>query len=364
VFDLISQSMLFLLESLKHIVGNYGWAIIVLTLLVRFALWPVSRSQMRSMKMMQDLQPKMKMLQERYKTDPQRLQMEMMKLYKEYKFNPLGGCLPMLVQLPIFIGLYWAISNPHFMAGDDPTFLNMIHLKHTGVVSHAGKSFDGQMSLSSESGGFLGMGKDHIIASPDMTVSLLNGTTVEKKIPNANKALDITPKELQAGIPIQITSSYNQLGLQDYAGFVKTIQLNVVNTSTKEMEQVTFSPTDKTMPLQTSLPSIPGKTEPHFDVLFLVVIFALTMIGSQKLMTTQTAPTGNEQQKMMMKFMPIMFSGFMFIFPIPAGVLLYMVTNSLFQIFQSWIFQRSSNADAGSPPSQTILDIKPDTPQA
>ena len=109
-----------LLKTLASFVGNYGIAIIVLTIIVRLAMWPLNVSQQRSMKMMQTLQPKLKAIQDRYKNDPQRMQQKMMEFYKEHKFNPMGGCLPLLIQMPIFILLYSALMSPQFiqMAGD------------------------------------------------------------------------------------------------------------------------------------------------------------------------------------------------------------------------------------------------------
>lgn len=362
MFELITQSMLFLLQSLKTIVGDYGWAIIALTLLVRIALWPVSRSQMKSMKMMQELQPKMKQIQERYKSDPQKMQLEMMKLYKDYKFNPLGGCLPMLIQLPVFLGLYWAVSHPTFMTSGDPVFLNFIHLNHTGIISHAGLSHDGKMNLAAEGGGgFFGAGKDHLVAGPTMKITLKNGNILEQKVHNTNEVLTVVPKEPRAGVPLRLISSYGRLKLEGYEGLVDTIEMSVLNNATKEAETVVFKPSGEKASFRTSLDTVAGKTVPNFDVLILVVLFAASMLLSQKAMTAQTASTGSEQQQQMMKMMPIMFSVFLFIFPIPAGVLLYMDTNSLFQLFQTWFFQRGDKKDAsGSPPSQTILDIKPD----
>ncbi len=367
MFDLITQSIIFLLESLKAVLGDYGWAIIALTVLVRAVLWPVSRSQMKAMKAMQELQPKMKSIQERYKTDPQKMQAEMMKLYKDHKFNPLGGCLPMLVQLPLFLGLYWAISNPQFMTGEDPTWLNMVHLKHTGIITHAGRSNDGEMSVSEGGGGFffgLGGGSDAIVAGERMTVVLKNGKTLEDvKIPDAGKALKVVPKEARPGIPLKLSATFERLGLEGYEGQVDRIDLSVINNATKEMERIRFTPRDERSTVTTTLETTAGKTAMNIDVLVLVIIFAVTMIISQRMMTAQAGNTGNEQQQQMMKFLPIMFSIFLFIFPIPAGVLLYMDTNSLFQIFQTWVFQREKDAAGKSnPPSQRVLDIKPDSP--
>jgi len=86
--------------------GNWGVAIILLTICVRSVLWPVQARSNRTMKRMGMLSPKLKELQEKYKDEPQKLNSEMMKMYREYGVNPLGGCLPMLIQIPIFFGFY------------------------------------------------------------------------------------------------------------------------------------------------------------------------------------------------------------------------------------------------------------------
>ncbi|MGC9529086.1 MAG: YidC/Oxa1 family membrane protein insertase [Candidatus Bipolaricaulaceae bacterium] len=89
--------------------GNYGWAIILFTLVTRVILYPLMRNQLRSMAKMQRLQPKVKKLQEKYKDDRETLQKQMLELYRKERVNPLGGCLPMLLQLPILILLWQAI---------------------------------------------------------------------------------------------------------------------------------------------------------------------------------------------------------------------------------------------------------------
>ena len=95
-----------LLKILSGATGSYGLGIILLTVIVRMAMWPLGVSQQRSMRTMQMLQPKMKAIQERYKNDPQMMQKKMMDFYKEHKFNPMAGCFPLLIQMPIFILLY------------------------------------------------------------------------------------------------------------------------------------------------------------------------------------------------------------------------------------------------------------------
>lgn len=99
------------LDWLYAFIPNYGWAIIVLTILVRIGTAPLMVRQMRSAERMREVQPKLKALQERYADDRQKQSEEMMKLYREENINPLGGCLPLLIQMPVLIGLFYALRT-------------------------------------------------------------------------------------------------------------------------------------------------------------------------------------------------------------------------------------------------------------
>jgi YidC/Oxa1 family membrane protein insertase len=105
-FDVLAKPMLWLLNFFYQYSGNYGIAIILLTVLIKLVFWPITQKGMNSMKNMQKLQPKIAKLRERYKGDPAQMNQEMMTLYKTYKVNPVGGCLPMLIQIPFFFALY------------------------------------------------------------------------------------------------------------------------------------------------------------------------------------------------------------------------------------------------------------------
>jgi YidC/Oxa1 family membrane protein insertase len=102
----LAMPMLITLKWLYQYVHNYGIAIIILTILIKLIFWPLGNKSYESMKQMQKLQPKMKELQEKYKGDRQKLSQETMALYKTHKVNPMSGCLPMLIQIPVFFGLY------------------------------------------------------------------------------------------------------------------------------------------------------------------------------------------------------------------------------------------------------------------
>jgi YidC/Oxa1 family membrane protein insertase len=105
-FDVLAKPMLWLLNFFHQYSGNYGVAIILLTVLIKLVFWPITQKGMKSMKNMQKLQPKIAKLKERCKDDPAKMNQEMMALYKTYKVNPVGGCLPMLIQIPFFFALY------------------------------------------------------------------------------------------------------------------------------------------------------------------------------------------------------------------------------------------------------------------
>ncbi len=105
-FDVIARPMLYLLNWFYSVVHNYGIAIILVTIILKAIFWPITQKGLKSMKNMQKLQPKVVKLKEKYKNDPTRMNQEMMNLYKTYKVNPLGGCLPMVLQIPVFFSLY------------------------------------------------------------------------------------------------------------------------------------------------------------------------------------------------------------------------------------------------------------------
>ena len=135
VFTVISAPLFWLLKWLHGLVHNWGWAIVLLTILIKSAFYPLNHASARSMAKMKVIAPKLKALQEQYANDKQQLQIKMMEMYKQEKINPLGGCLPIVVQIPVFIALYWvllsAVELRHApwigwikdLAGPDPYFV-------------------------------------------------------------------------------------------------------------------------------------------------------------------------------------------------------------------------------------------------
>ena len=102
---------------------SYGYAIILLTIIVKFLLYPLTVKQVKSMKAMQELSPKLKKLQEKYKDNPQVMQQKVAALYKDAGVNPLAGCLPLLIQMPILMGMYYSLYNFEYPSADAAQFL-------------------------------------------------------------------------------------------------------------------------------------------------------------------------------------------------------------------------------------------------
>lgn len=115
LFEALVHAMQWVLLQFYHLTGSYGIAIILLTIAVRVVIMPLYHGQLRYMRKMQEMQPEMKRLQEKFKGDPQRLNQEMGQLYKRVGTNPLSGCIPMIVQLPILYALYAAFLHFHYV---------------------------------------------------------------------------------------------------------------------------------------------------------------------------------------------------------------------------------------------------------
>ncbi len=337
------------LKALAGFVGNYGIAIIVLTLIVRLFMWPLNVSQQRSMRQMQSLQPKLKALQDRYKNDPQKLQTKMMEFYKEHNFNPMGGCLPLLIQMPIFILLYSALMSPQFIqiAGDSKfLFINRLD---TTLRASAGISNDGVMGASKNDAFVLG--KTAVVYLPTETIENV-------KIEKPNKALEIQG-DFIPGENIDFKVSLDQLDLKfSQLEKIQKAEMTILDVNTKETEKVNFERKDGL--LVASVPTKAVHHTFHWDVLALIVLFGLTMFLSQKLMMAQTQnqasqdPTQQAIQKSMGTFMPIMIIATFGIIPIPAGVLIYLIVSNIVQVLQTIIVNKQVDKEEEAKKVQAV----------
>lgn len=336
--DFITATIWFL-GKLAKLAGSWGLAIIILTIIVRGALWHLNVQQQRSMKMMQKLQPKMKAIQDRYQNNPQMMQQKMMEFYKEHKFNPMGGCLPLLIQMPIFILLYSALISPQFIQIAGNQHFLFIKSLATTMKATAGISDNGVLGAAKG---------DKFILSNTATIYLPNETIKNVKITEPAQALEVQG-ELTPGKNVELVFSLDHIKLKfSLLEQVEKAEVVVTNSNIRENETVTFVRKDGNM--CASVPTIPVNKSLNWDVVILIALFALTMYLAQKVMmsmtkTENTDPTQQALQKSMGTFMPIMILATFVIIPIPAGVLLYLITSNIIQIIQTVVINKQIDAE-------------------
>jgi YidC/Oxa1 family membrane protein insertase len=278
---------------------------------------------------MQELSPRLKEIQEKYKSNPQMMQKKMGEFYQEHKFNPFGGCFPLLLQMPIFIFLYSALVSPQFIDTAGKTSFLFIKRLDNPIKSHAGIHGDKIFGVQE---------KDTFSTDKLAKVYLKDGKVQEVNINNPQKQLEVQG-EIIPGKPVDFKMDVYRLklDLQDIDKIDKA-QIKVINNSTKELEILDFKKQYSLLFAQAN--TIKAETIFHFDVLVLVLIFGATMFISQKVMTassknTPVDPTQQEMQKTMSMTMPFMVTGMFLFFPIPAGVLLYMIVSNIIQVIQT-----------------------------
>ncbi len=357
-----TQATVELLKVLNTLTGSYGLAIIALTVIVRLCLWPLGVSQQRSMRAMQILQPKIKLIQERYKNDPQTAQRKMMEFYKEHKFNPMAGCLPLLIQMPIFILLYTALISPQFIveAGTSP-FLFISRLDTT-LRGSAGTSYDGVFSVSQN---------DKFVVYKKVKIFMGDQELDNVKIASKNAVK--TQGSIVAGQSMDLKVNLDDIDLK-YSQLEKITgaQIDIQNMKTREVETVKFEKRDNI--LAASIPTNAPTSQFHPDVLILILLFAATMIITQKVMmatnkNTPQDPMQAQMQKMMGTLMPVMIIFMFVIAPIPAGVLLYLVVSNIIQIIQTIVINKqleiednlkagAANKDLSSAKTITPIETK------
>jgi YidC/Oxa1 family membrane protein insertase len=342
VFDPLYTALGAVLAWIYAAVSSYGVAIVLLTVVVRLVLYPLTVKQTKSMQAMQKVQPELKRLQAKYKNDKQKLNEEMMKFYREHHINPLAGCLPLLLQMPLFFVLYrlihdltktvilGAIVAGGVGSGPPVTQPQIVHVQVHGGTVKQGHVTDATLTGDVQVGGqtigrladaHVTDGKVHgpkptdpvkVVDAGNKTVGSIKAATVEggrlkavpKHIPKDSKlyrALNKTPGRMQSfGMDLAKSPGAATGGFGDVA--------------------------------------------PYY---VLVALIVFTGYYQQRQMTARTpASAQNPQMQMMGKIFPVFF-GFISL-QIPAGVGVYFGTSNLWQIGQqSIIFRQQDKAEAG-----------------
>jgi len=341
VLDPLYTALGWVMALLYSVIPSYGIAIILLTVAVRLVLYPLTVKQTKSMQAMQRLQPEIKRLQAKYKNDRQKLNEEMMKFYKENKVNPLSGCLPLVLQLPLFIVLYRLIHDltATVIAGavivgsltvgggvpPNPTFQNV---KVSGGTITNNKLSD---SVTAD-----------VVATDGKTVGQLQGTVTDNAVRGKTKndpapVVDPITKK-QIGTIAGATIAVGPEGAHVTANpkhIPKDSQL------AKELEKTPGQMEWLGMDLARR-PS-QGKGAELIGLYLLVGLTVLTGYYQQRQMTARTpASAQNPQMQMMGRIFPLFF-GFIAL-QVPAGVVLYFVVSNLWQIGQQAIIFRQQDA--------------------
>ena len=350
-----------MLEFFKECLGNYGWAIIAVTILVKAILYPLTKHQTKSMQKMQALQPKIKILQdrfnqqkERYKDKPAKLkeiqadfQKDMMEFYQTNKVNPLGGCFPMLLQLPILVALFWAFNGSPFkpvaitvpidVLKSDETIHQHMNGSSKPVIFVGTKGKKGRLVLNP--------GEVRIPVGQEITYMLfklegdINGVSNNVKWELSDKPY-YTPgyvgKDLDSFASLAIDQSKNVIIKTKKPG---RVYLNAILPASSAKDNFLFiSGLGKTG----AVDPLSGKL--NFDVVILVFFFAITIWLSGKVTSGYSPPPADpkqaEMQKTMQTMMPPMVAIMTLFFPVPTGVLLYFVVSGFFQVLQTWMVMR------------------------
>ena len=350
-----------MLEFFKKLLGNYGWAIITVTILVKVILYPLTKQQTESMKKMQALQPKIKILQdrfnqqkERYKDKPEKLkevqaafQKDLMEFYQTNKVNPLGGCFPMLFQIPILIALFMAFNGSPFKPVAITTKVEILSEDKAIYEQRNGSSHPAiYVGSHGEKGRLvLNPGEVKIPAGKEITYMVLklegniNDVTENARWELSDRgyyASTNPKKDLSSSAELTVNPDNSAKILTKKPG---VIFLNAILNGSHEKDKFLFiSGLGKTGAID------PKTQKLNFDVIVLVILFTITIWLSSKVTTSSSPPTGDpkqaEMQKAMQQIMPIMVPAMMLLFPVPAGVLIYFVASGFIQSFQTWWIMR------------------------
>jgi YidC/Oxa1 family membrane protein insertase len=335
---LSNNVMLPILDFFYGIVPSYGLAIVALTLVVRFALYPLSAGSIRNMRRMKVAQPVMqkrvKEIQEQYKSDPAKQQEEMSKVYKEFG-NPLAGCFPVLLQMPILFALFATLRGSPF--SDVPYTVNLqvvpreqieqiqpqayatnpqniyisdgIHVPVTAIVPGGNRLAVGEKT-SLEFQTTEGKPLQELLADyPETEITpvwqVTKGADLVQLDENGN---------LEALSPGDVTLQGKVPGLASNKGFLFIKALGRVGAFDQQSGKI------------------------NWDILGMVLFFGISLYVNQLL--SGQGSGDNPQQATVNRITPIIFSGMFLFFPLPAGVLMYMVIANIFQTLQTYILSR------------------------
>jgi YidC/Oxa1 family membrane protein insertase len=341
---LSNNVMLPILDFFYGLVPSYGLAIVALTLVVRTAVFPLSAGSIRSARRMKVVNPLMqerqKEIKERYKDDPAKQQEELGKVFKEFG-NPLAGCLPVLFQMPILFALFATLRGSPFSDINYAANIQVLPQEKIEQLQPIAFATPPQNIYVSEdkhakivavipSGNRLAVGD-----SVDIEFKTLEGVSFKELTANNKTTEDLTPRWT-------ITKGDDVIKLED-DGSITALKVGDATVQ----GSIPGLATNRGFLFIKALGRV-GATNPdgsiNWDIIAMVVAFGLSLFASQTLTTggSNSAPStpANAQQETITKITPVLFSGMFLFFPLPAGVLMYMVVANIFQTLQTFFLMR------------------------
>lgn len=331
--------MLPILDFFYGIVPSYGFGIVALTLVVRFAVYPLSAGQIRNMRKMRITQPLMKErqaeIQRKYKDDPQKQQEEMGKLMQELG-NPLAGCLPLLLQMPILFALFATLRGSPFSDINYTVDVQIFpkeqieRIQPQPFATKAQNVFvsDGlhyRISAILPSGNKLVVGETEQIELQTTEGKSLEAITAEYPESNLHPRWEVIKGQER----VAITEDGK---IQALSTGEATIQVTIPGIAAdkgflfiKALGRVGVTGEDGSI---------------NWDILGMIVFFGLSIYLNQELSGAGQNTPGNEQQQTVNKITPVIFSAMFLFFPLPAGVLMYILIANVFQTIQTLILMR------------------------
>ncbi len=335
---LSNNVMLPIIDFFYGIVPSYGLAIVALTLIIRFALYPLSAGSIRNMRKMRIVQPlmqkRMAEIKERYKDDQQKQQEEMVNVQKEFG-NPLAGCLPLLLQMPVLLALFATLRGSPFAGANYSVNLQIFPAEQIERIQPQAFATapqniyiaDGEhvrVTAILPGGNKLAVGEKTKIQYQTLDgkpfQSLLaehpeNNLIPQWKVMKGEERVKIDAQgNIEALEPGDVTIQGSIPGLAAEKGFLFIEALGRVGAIDPD-----------------------GKV--HWDIVSMIIFFGISLYVSQ-MISGQNSGGGNPQQDTVNKITPVIFSGMFLFFPLPAGVLMYMVIGNIFQTAQTYILSR------------------------
>lgn len=337
---LSNNLMLPILDFFYGIVPSYGLAIVALTLVIRFALYPLNAGSLRNMRRMKVAQPLMKerveQIQKLYKDNPAKQQEEMSKVYKEFG-NPLAGCFPLLLQMPVLFALFATLRGSPF--SDINYSVNLQILPQEQIENIQPQAFATPPQNIYVTGTYhapiVGIipGGDKIGIGQKTKIEFQTpeGKPLQAVAAENNSEIDFVPtwKVIKGEERVQIDEQGNIIALQPGEA---TIQGTIPGLAA-----------DKGFLFIEALGRV-GAIDPdgtiHWDILVMILGFGISLYINQTLSGQAQGPNDNPQQATVNKLTPVIFSGMFLFFPLPAGVLMYMLIANIFQTVQAFILSR------------------------